>query len=104
MLLRKYLKYRLYFFTHNKTDKVIIKKGFIISTGWNLGKKPKSIHLLDPFTSMPINGTKAKNMKKIKNKNLEIWNKLFLSIAEKVIKINIPRIMKSKCLIKNNMY
>ncbi len=79
---------------------IIIKKGFKISIGWNLGTKGKSIHLIEPFTSIPINGTKAKNMKKIKNKNLEIWNKLFLSIAEKVIKINIPRIIKSKCLIK----
>ena len=79
---------------------IIIKNGFKISIGWNLGIKGKSIHLIEPFTSIPTNGTKAKKMKKIKNKNLEIWNNLFLSIAEKVIKINIPRIMKSKCLIK----
>ena len=51
---------------------IIIKKGFKISIGWNLGTKGKSIHLIEPFTSIPINGTKAKNMKKIKNKNLEI--------------------------------
>ena len=68
--------------------------------GWNLGIKGKSIHLIEPFTSVPINGTRAKNIKKIKNKYLEIWNNLFLSTAEKVTKINIPRTMKSKCFIK----
>ena len=36
--------------------------------GWNLGIKGKSIHLIEPFTSVPINGTRAKNIKKIKNK------------------------------------
>ena len=68
--------------------------------GWNLGIKGKSIHLIEPFTSIPINGTRAKNMKKIINKYLEIWNNLSLSIAEKVIKINTPRIKESRCLIK----
>ena len=68
--------------------------------GWNLGIIGKSIHLIEPFTSTPINGTRAKNMKKIINKYLEIWNNLSLSIAEKVIKINTPRIKKSRCLIK----
>ncbi len=51
---------------------IIIRNGFKISIGWNLGIKGKSIHLIEPFTSTPINGIKAKNMKKIKNKNLEI--------------------------------
>ena len=35
-----------------------IKKGLTISTGWNLGKKNRSIHRLDPLTSTPIKGTK----------------------------------------------
>ena len=68
--------------------------------GWNLGINGKSIHLIEPFTSIPINGTKAKNIKKIINKYLEIWSNLALSIAEKVIIIITPRIKKSKCLIK----
>ena len=46
----------------------IIKKGFKTSTGWNLGKKTKSIHLLEPFTSMPITGTKNRERKDIKKR------------------------------------
>ena len=42
---------------------VFFKKGFKTSTGWNLGKKTKSIHLLEPFTSMPITGTKNRERK-----------------------------------------
>tara|TARA_B100000945_G_C19905636_1_gene378202 strand:+ start:112 stop:249 length:138 start_codon:yes stop_codon:yes gene_type:complete len=41
-------------------------KGFRISIGWNLGRKKMSNHLLDPLTSVPINGTKIKETKKIK--------------------------------------
>ena len=99
--LNKYLKYRRFWLFNVKiVDIIIIKKGFKISMGWNLGIKGKSIHLIEPFTSIPINGTSAKNMKKIINKYLEIWNNLPLSIAEKVIKINTPRIKKRRCLIK----
>ena len=68
--------------------------------GWNLGIIGKSIHLIDPLTSMPIKGIRAKNIKKIKNKYLEIWNNFFWFTAEKVIKIKIPRIINNKCLIK----
>jgi len=39
--------------------KIIIKKGFTNSTGCNLGKKIKSNHLVDPFTSTPMKGTKS---------------------------------------------
>ena len=44
-------------------DNIIIKKGFINSTGCNLGKKIKSNHLVDPFTSTPIRGTKNNKIK-----------------------------------------
>ena len=50
---------------------MIIKKGFNNSIGWNLGKKNKSIHLFDPFTSTPIIGTKNKEIKAIKKKKYE---------------------------------
>ncbi len=70
-LLKKYLKYKLFFLTHNRVDKIIIKKGLIISIGWNLGKKPKSIHLFDPFTSIPINGTKTNVINEIQNKIID---------------------------------
>ena len=42
---------------------IIIKKGFTNSTGCNLGKKTKSNHLVDPFTSTPIKGTKSNKIK-----------------------------------------
>ena len=45
--------------------KIIIKKGFKTSIGWNLGKKNKSIHLFEPFTSIPIIGTNNKENKEI---------------------------------------
>ena len=44
-------------------DNIIIKKGFINSTGCNLGKKIKSNHLVDPFTSIPIKGTNNNKIK-----------------------------------------
>ena len=49
----------------------IIKKGFTSSIGWNLGKKNKSIHLLEPLTSTPMNGTKNKEMREIKKRKRE---------------------------------
>ena len=39
-------------------DNTIIKKGFTNSIGCNLGKKNSSSHLVEPFTSTPIKGTK----------------------------------------------
>ena len=44
-------------------DNIIMKKGFINSTGCNLGKKIKSNHLVDPFTSIPIKGTNNNKIK-----------------------------------------
>ena len=46
--------------------------GFKTSIGWNRGKNKISSHLLDPFTSTPMMGTKAKKMKQIKNKAFDI--------------------------------
>ncbi len=85
-------------FRHNKLDTVIIKKGFIISIGWNLGKKPKSIHLFDPFTSIPINGTKIKAINEIKNKIIDALINRSSFKNEKITKIAIPKIIKIKCL------
>ena len=48
-----------------------MKKGFSISIGCNL-KKYISIHLLEPLTSTPIIGTKAKNIKDIINSGITI--------------------------------
>ena len=46
----------------------IIINGLTISIGWNLGKKKKLSHLLDPFTSTPKTGTKNKKNKDIKKR------------------------------------
>ena len=51
-----------------------IKNGFNTSIGWNLGKKNKSIHLFEPFTSIPMNGTKNNEIKAIKKKIIEYLN------------------------------
>ena len=67
-----------------------IKKGFNTSIGWNLGKKNKSIHLFDPFTSMPMIGTKNKEIREIKKKIIEYLNNWLVLIDEKIKIINIP--------------
>ena len=68
----------------------IIKKGFKTSMGWNLGKKIKSIHLLDPFTSIPIIGTNNREIKDIKKRIIEYLNNLSLLNEEKIKIIIIP--------------
>ena len=78
----------------------IIKKGLTNSIGWNRGKKLKSIHLLEPFTSTPIKGTKIKKINDIKKKNNENFKSVSLSIEERIKIINIPSKIKIKCLKK----
>jgi len=68
----------------------IIKKGFKTSIGWNLGKKIKSIHLLEPFTSIPIIGTKNSEKKDTKKRIIEYLNNLSLLNEEKIKIIIIP--------------
>ena len=59
--LKRYLAYLLEYFSDvSIIDSMIIKNGLSISIGWNLGKKNISNHLLEPFTSAPIIGTKIK--------------------------------------------
>ena len=78
-----------------------IKKGFINSIGWNLGNGPAtSIHLLDPLTSTPINGTNNKKIKKIINNIKEVLKILFFSKKEKINKITNANNIKIECLIK----
>ena len=92
--LNKYFKYRLVFFSKVKIEAMItIIKGFNTSMGWNLGKNNKSIHLLDPFTSTPINGTSNKATKQITKRKFESLNRFFKFKYERtkttVIPINI---------------
>ena len=67
----KYLKKILDLMLDKIVAKIIIKNGFKTSIGWNLGKKNKSIHLFEPLTSTPMNGTKNKEIRDIKNKKIE---------------------------------
>ena len=88
----KYLNKILVSFLHKIIAKNTIKKGFTISMGWNLGKKNKSIHLLDPLTSIPIIGTKNKESNEIKKRIIENLYNLSWFKDEK-IKIKITPII-----------
>ena len=78
-----------------------IKNGLSNSMGWNLGNiPPKSIHLFDPLTSIPMKITKNKKIKKITKKIKLKFNSFFFSKKEKVINIDIPSNTKNKCFIK----
>ena len=86
----KYLNKIFDLISHKIVAKIIIKKGFKTSIGWNLGKKNKSIHLLEPLTSTPMNGTRNKEISEIKKRKIEyLYN--WSEFIEENIKIrNIP--------------
>ena len=75
---------------HKIVAKITTKNGFKTSIGWNRGKKNKSIHLFEPLTSIPMNGTKSKEINEIKNRKIEyLYN--WSEFKEENIKIrNIP--------------
>ena len=75
---------------HKIVAKIITKNGFRTSMGWNLGKKNKSIHLLDPLTSMPMNGTKNKETREIKKRVIEYLYNLSEFKEENIKIIDIP--------------
>ena len=86
----KYLNKMFDLISQKIVAKIIIKNGFKTSIGWNLGKKNKSIHLLDPFTSTPTNGTKNKEISEIKKRKIEYLYNWF-EFKEENIKIrDIP--------------
>ena len=64
----KYLNKIFDLLLHKIVAKITIKNGFRTSIGWNLGKKNKSIHLFEPLTSTPMNGTKNKEIREIKKR------------------------------------
>ena len=70
----KYLNRIFDLLLHKIVAKIIIKNGFKTSIGWNLGKKNRSIHLLEPLTSTPMNGTKNKETREIKKRKIEYLN------------------------------
>ena len=86
----KYLNKIFDLISHKIVAKIIIKNGFRTSMGWNLGKINKSIHLLDPLTSTPTNGTKNNEISEIKKRKIEYLNNLS-EFKEENIKIrDIP--------------
>ena len=69
---------------------IIIKNGFSISIGWNLGKKNRSNHLFDPLTSTPIIGTRNNDVSEIKKRIIEYLNNCSVLNEEKIKIIDIP--------------
>ena len=96
----KYLNKIFDLISHRIIAKIITKNGFRTSMGWNLGKKNKSIHLLEPLTSTPMNGTKNKEISEIKKRKIEyLYN--WSEFKEENIKIKVILIKtKIKCLKK----
>ena len=77
---KKYLLYKFLSMFEERIFAIIrTKNGFNSSIGWNLGKKNRSNHLLEPFTSDPIKGTNRskKNAKKKKYGNALYINSFF---------------------------
>ena len=83
----RYLKKIFDLLLHKIVAKITIKNGFKTSIGWNRGKKNKSIHLFEPLTSTPMNGTKNKEIREIKKRKIEyLYN--WSAFKEENIKIS----------------
>ena len=83
------------FETERRCAFITMKNGFIISDGCN-EKKPRLIHLCEPFVEPPMNRTKKRKhrqQKYPKNEKLKIAS--LESIEQKSIK-KIPTIQKNK--------
>ena len=100
IVVNKYFIVKLVFSVQRMVAKKTIKKGFRTSIGWNLGKKNRSIHLLEPLTSIPMIGTKTKESKEIKKSIIEYFINCSFLKEEKIKTINIPIITYIKCLKK----
>ena len=95
-----YLTIKLVFSVQRMAAKKTIKKGFRTSIGWNLGKKNRSIHLLEPLTSTPIIGTNTNEIKETKKSTIEYLINCSLFKEENIKTINIPITTYTKCLKK----
>ena len=100
IVVNKYLIIKLVLLLQRMVAKKTIKKGFRTSIGWNLGKKNKSIHLLEPLTSTPIIGTNIKESKKIKKNIIEYFINCSFLKEENIKTINMPIKTYIKCLKK----
>ena len=76
-----------------------IKKGLINSIGCSL-KKYRLNQRLDPFTSTPIKGTRARVIKKIINNGITAFFKTSCSIKERKNIIKNEAMTKIKCFEK----
>ena len=85
-----YLIIKLVFSVQRMVAKNTIKKGFRTSIGWNLGKKNRSIHLLEPLTSTPIIGTNTNEIKEIKKRTIEYLINCSLFKEENIKTMKIP--------------
>ena len=95
-----YLIIKLIFSVQRMEAKKTIKNGFRTSIGWNLGKKNRSIHLLEPLTSTPKIGTNTNEIKKTKKSTIEyLINCSFLK-EENTKTLKLPRTTYTKCLKK----
>ena len=90
IVVNKYFIVKLVFSVQRMVAKKTIKKGFRTSIGWNLGKKTRSIHLLEPLTSIPMIGTKTKEIKEIKKSIIEYFINCSFLKEENIKTINIP--------------
>ena len=81
-------------------DIIITKNGFSNSIGCKRTIEPMSIHLLDPLTSTPMNGTNTNNTKNIKNNTIDNLNSFSCSKIEKLNKKQSPAKTNIKCLTK----
>ena len=100
IVVNKYLIVKLVFSVQRMVAKKTIKKGFKTSIGWNLGKKNRSIHLLEPLTSTPIIGTKTKESKEIKKSIIEYFINCSFWREENIKTINVPIKTYIRCLKK----
>ena len=80
-----------------------MKKGFKISIGCSLNRY-KSNHLLAPFTSTPIIGTKINNRKESMKNGTTIFLSKDVSIAEIINIMKKANIVKIKCFEKKKQY
>ena len=100
IVVNKYLIVKLVFSVQRMVAKKTIKKGFRTSIGWNLGKKNRSIHLLEPLTSTPKIGTNTNAIKEIKKSTIEYLINCSSLKEENTKRIKIPRTTYTKCLKK----
>ena len=92
-----YLIIKLVFSVQRMVAKNTIKKGFRTSIGWNLGKKNRSIHLLEPLTSTPKIGTNTNAIKETKKSTIEYLINCSSLNEENIKRIKIPRTTYTKC-------